>query len=147
MNPRKKLSQTHNALVATLAVAILAAGAPALAGAQSSVAYINNPVKVVRYVVTAPTANQWPGWGGTYQGIEDSASVTISFVNGANVAATSVQFAVRHGKETELIVDKGTFSPGTSITHDFSLGPQFDGASSVEVREVTFADGTSWQQG
>ena len=54
--------------------------------------------------------------------------------------------AVRIGKATETIVDKGTFSPGTTITHDFAQNGLFSAASEIEVEQVTFADGTSWQR-
>jgi hypothetical protein len=44
-----------------------------------------------------------------------------------------------------VIVDKGTFSPGTRITHSFMQSPLLVGASSVHIRKVTFADGSTWQ--
>jgi hypothetical protein len=147
MQPRNKIPQANKILVATLAAAVIAAGAPAVAGAESTIAYTSAPIKVVSYSIDESTATQLPDWGGTYSSFEGPASLSISFVNGANVAATRVEFAVREGKETELVVDKGTFAPGTSITNEFTLAPQFGKASAIEVREVTFADGTTWQQG
>ena len=131
--------------IATVAAAVVAAGGSAPAGAQSSVAYATNPIKIVRYSVEQAYAAPGPAWGG-YLGLEIPGKITISYVNGGAVPATSVAFAVRIGKATETIVDKGTFSPGTTITHDFAEGGLFSAASAIEVEQVTFADGTSWQR-
>jgi ABC-type oligopeptide transport system substrate-binding subunit len=130
--------------LASLAAAV-AAGAYTPASAQSSVAYSNNPVKLVSYSVEPAYTAPVPAWGGTLLGIESAGNVTVSFVNSANAPATSVEFAVREGKRMETIVDKGTFSPGASITHEFALNPEFGSTSDVEIEQVTFADGTSWQ--
>ena len=85
-------------------------------------------------------------WGGNYLGFANSGNLSISFVNARGVAATQVEFALRAGKATEILVDKGTFSPGTSITHDFAVESQFSDASALEVVSVTFADGTTWER-
>jgi hypothetical protein len=147
MQPRNKFPQANKILVATLAAAVIAAGAPAVAGAASTIAYTSDPIKVVSYSVESQAAIQLPDWGSTYSSFESPASLSISFVNGATVAATRVEFAVREGRATELVVDKGTFAPGTSITKEFTVAPQFGNAAAIEVREVTFADGSTWQQG
>jgi hypothetical protein len=132
-------------LIATAAVALIA-GSAANAGAQTKVAYTNTPVKIVSYSLTPSYAAPTPSWGGTYMNISGSGEVTISFVNTGNSAATSVQFVVRSNKTSELIVDKGTFSPGASITHHFSLDPQIGASAQLEVERVAFDDGSVWQR-
>jgi hypothetical protein len=131
-------------LIATAAAALIA-GTSATAGAQSTVAYTNNPIKVVSYALEPSYSVTVPAWTSTLS-IESSGKVTISFVNAGAVPATSVQFAVRSNKVTELILDKGTFSPGANIKHDFSLDPTLGSSAEVDVEHVTFADGTVWQR-
>jgi hypothetical protein len=62
------------------------------------------------------------------------------------VPATTVTFTVRNGNDAKTIVDRGTFSPGTTIKHDFDVDPGFGSRPSVEVQSVVFADGTTWQR-
>jgi hypothetical protein len=139
-NPKMK-----KLFIATVAAAI-AAGATLPAAAQQSVAYSTDPIKVLSYSTEAANVIALPpALGGTYANLDSAANLSISFVNGSALPAASVRFAVREGKRTEIIVDKGTFSPGTTITHDFSVEPQFADATAVEVLQVTFADGSSWQ--
>ncbi|HTJ24970.1 MAG TPA: hypothetical protein VMA36_02295 [Candidatus Limnocylindria bacterium] len=132
-------------LFSSLAVTALAAAIAAPAVAQTQTAYVKDPIAVEGFSADSdfsPRASQW------FDGINItglSSDVTISFVNTANVPAKSVEFAVRAGKHTCLIVDKGTFSPGTRITHTFLQSPELENASSVSIRKVTFADGSSWQ--
>lgn len=76
-------------------------------------------------------------------------SLQISFVNHAPVAAKNVKFVVRFGGASETIVDRGTFSQNVAIEQSFD--PSVDifgnGAADCSVASVTFADGTTWQQG
>ena len=130
-------------LIATIAAALLT-GPCLAASAQTKVAYTSDPINIVRYSLEPSYTQPIPVWGGTYMNIDGAGKVTISFVNSGVVPATSVQFALRSDKATELIVDKGTFSPGASIVHDFSS--DFDSAAGLEVEQVTFADGTVWQR-
>jgi hypothetical protein len=134
----------YKILSSSLAVTALATAIAAPANAQSQTAYVNDPIAVKRFSANpdyAPARAQW------FDGITTSASsdVIISFVDTAPVAATKVVFAVRSGGHTCFIVDKGTFSPGTRITHSFPRSAELDNASSIEVRKVTFADGTTWE--
>jgi hypothetical protein len=140
-------SRVQKPFIVTVAAAAIAASASAPGGAQQRLAYENTPVRIQHvsaahgYVSPAVTS-----FGGSW-GIATSTDFNISFVNAGNVPATTIAFTVRNGNDTETIVDTGTFSPGTSITHDFEVGPAFGAASSVEVQSVFFADGTSWQRG
>jgi hypothetical protein len=76
-------------------------------------------------------------------------SLQISFVNHAPVAAKDVKFLVRYAGATETIDDRGTFSQNVAIEQSFD--PSVDlfgnGAADCTVASVTFADGTTWQQG
>jgi hypothetical protein len=136
---------TATAIVAAAAAAAIASAAVP-AAAEHLVAYTTDPIKVVSYSIAPISAAPVPVWGGTYMNVASVGQVTISFVDLGGVAAKSVRFTVRSGNATETITDKGTFSPGTSITHDFSLAPEFGNASTVEVAHVTFADGTTWDR-
>jgi len=133
-----------NHLIVTAAAALIAATS-ASAGAQSTVAFSNDPVKVVSYSLQPAYAVAIPAYASSLY-IESTGKVTISFVNANAAPATIVRFAVRSSKATELIVDKGTFSQGARITHDFSLDPNVGTSPQVEVEQVTFADGTAWQR-
>jgi hypothetical protein len=132
-------------LIATAAAALIACSTMA-AGAQTQVAYTNSPVKVVSYSLEPSYTAPIPTWGGTYMNIESSGQVTISFVNTGNAPATSVEFVVHSNKTSEVIVDKGTFSPGASITHHFSLDPRLGASAQLDVEQVAFDDGTVWQR-
>jgi hypothetical protein len=139
MNPMKKY------IVATLAAAALASGLGAPAGAETQTLYTDNPV-TLRGVTVNPVLMP-RGGPSTYTGfdfIPTSSDVTISFVNTANVPAKIIEFAVRSGNRTALIVDKGTFAPGTSVVHTFTESTEFDNKSSVHIQAVTFADGSTW---
>ena len=135
----------NKVLIATAVATVISASASIPASANSSVAFANDPIKVVRYAVHPAFAAYVPGWGSSYQDAAATGNVTVSFVNAGNVPVTSVQFLIRNGKQTATVTDNGTFSAGTPITHDFAVGPEFDNASAIEVEKVTLADGTSWQ--
>lgn len=131
-------------LTAAFALAALASGLAAPASAQTQTAFTNDPIAIqgfTAYSQFAPLASE------TSDGVDlgpDSSDVTIAFVNTAAVPAKSVTFAVRSGRQTRIIVDKGTFSPGTRIVHTFNESPEFDDSSSVSVVGVAFADGSTW---
>jgi hypothetical protein len=133
-----------SSIVAALAALALATDLAAPASAQTQTAYSTNPVTVSGFTAEpvlspagVPTLSGW-------RLAPSSSEVTISFVNTANVPAKRVEFAVRSGHKTAVIVYKGTFSPGTSIVHTFNERTDFDNASSVRVQAVTFADGSTW---
>jgi hypothetical protein len=54
---------------------------------------------------------------------------------------------VSDGRTTSRIVDKGTFSSGVAIDHNF-ITPQFQddlGNVTCSVQAVAFTDGSTWQ--
>jgi hypothetical protein len=140
----ERIYRPGKSLLTLLAAAAIATAAAAPAAAQSTVAFNNDPVRIQHYSVGSSSVPV-SSWGGNL-GFASSANVSISFVNARGVAATRVEFALRAGKATEILVDKGTFSPGTSITHEFAVDSQFSDASALQVVGVTFADGTSWER-
>jgi hypothetical protein len=109
------------------AAAAIAAGTSAAASAQSTVACSIDPIKVVHYSVDTEYTQPLPFFGGA--------------------PATNVRFAARSGKSPETIVDNGTFSRGSTITHEFAVSPLNGDASQIDVEGMTFADGTLWQRG
>lgn len=131
-------------IVAALAAAALATDLAAPASAQTQTVYANNPV-TLRDFTASPVLS--PVGSSTLGGFDlspTSTNLTISFLNTANVAAKSIEFEVQSGSRTVLIVDKGTFAPGTRIVHRFNESSELDNISSVRVQAVTFADGSSW---
>jgi hypothetical protein len=74
--------------------------------------------------------------------------VAVTFVNHATVAAKSVTFRVRYDYHTELIEDRGTFSPGVKIQANFKyfLGANYfrDLPDICQIIRVNFADGSHW---
>jgi hypothetical protein len=76
-------------------------------------------------------------------------SLQISFVNHAPVAAKDVKFLVNYRGATETIDDRGTFSNNVVIDQSFAQSVNLfgNGAAECSVASVTFADGTTWQQG
>ncbi len=74
-------------------------------------------------------------------------SLAISFVNQDAKPISSVAFEVSDGSTTSRIVDKGTFSNGVEIDHNYAA-PQFGiNLSDVtcSIQSVAFADGSTWQ--
>ena len=74
--------------------------------------------------------------------------VAVTFVNHAPVVATSVTFRVRYDYHTELIEDRGKFSPGVKIQATFRefVGANYfrDLPDICEIVRVRFADGSVW---
>jgi hypothetical protein len=77
----------------------------------------------------------------------DAGHVAVKFVNESNVPATSVKFSVANGRNMHTIVDKGTFSPGAQIEHNFAVGGGLNqlANTTAKVAEVEFADGSAWR--
>ncbi len=69
--------------------------------------------------------------------------IHISFVNHGSKPISSVAFAVDEDGTTSTIVDRGTFSPGTTISH-YWRGERTLADVSCSVNSILFADGTSW---
>src|ERR1700676_2217624 len=133
-------------LISVVAAAAALSAAPVIAGAApETAAFTNGPVSL-------STCNSYtaPGFVATLEGpgvaIPDIPFVEISFVNRFELAAKKVRFALRSSAGAEVIVDSGTFSPGTTITHLFS--PNSVGTNGVQcaVESVVFADGSAWMR-
>ena len=78
-----------------------------------------------------------------------ASGIQISYKNTYHLAATKVKFFVDYRGQRDIIVDKGTFSPGTKISHgfeDFSgmvwEGPTPDYCLPIYVK---FSDGSIWE--
>jgi ABC-type transport system involved in cytochrome bd biosynthesis fused ATPase/permease subunit len=141
----QKITMMIKTVLSSFAVTALTASLAAPAAAQKQTAYVKNPVTVEGFSADSdfvPSAAQLFGGMNVANELSD---VTISFVNTANVPAKRIEFAVTSGKHTCVIVDKGTFSPGARITHTFLQSSELVGASSVTIRKVTFADGSTWE--
>jgi hypothetical protein len=106
------------------------------------------------YTATAPvsvascalnfTPNIPQPFGASTPGTE---SLSISFVNQDSKSISSVAFNVSDGNTTSRIVDKGTFSNGVQINHEYAA-PQFGADVSdvtCSIQSVAFADGSTWQ--
>src|SRR5271165_3442386 len=120
----ERICRPGKLFMTSAAAAAIALSVSSAASAQPAVAYTNEPIRVVHYSVNV-TTTPLSTWGGNQLDVTGGGNVSISFVNVRNVAATSVEFALREGKSSETFVDKGTFSPGTSITHEFGVAPDF----------------------
>jgi hypothetical protein len=74
------------------------------------------------------------------------ASLEITFVNRSNMDVTDVVFATEVNGFANRINDVGRFAKGVLIRHSFPVNP-FDvkGNLDVQVVQVSFADGTVWQ--
>lgn len=138
----------NNHLIAAAAAALTSV-ALSPAGAQPQTAYANDPIKIVRYAVApqySPPVLGWP-WGRPNSESEAGSELMISFVNAGSVPATAVRFTVRSGERIETIVDKGIFTPGVGITHEFTAKFQPGDVPAIDVEAVNLADGTFWQRG
>jgi hypothetical protein len=129
--------------LAPVAASALATALVAPANAMSQTASVSDPVAIKRFSACLDYSTATPFYGAD-RGSEASV-VTISFADTANLPIKRVVFAVRAGNYRSLIVDKGTFSPGTRITHSFLRNRELGQGSTVKVLNVTFADGSTWR--
>ena len=73
----------------------------------------------------------------------------ITYVNNANVAATEIDFGLvaRHSL-IAVVTDKGTFSPGATVDHEFSVDRQIFPIGTefpyCAVMRVIYTDGSTW---
>jgi hypothetical protein len=115
---------------ATLGAALLLAGAPAAAFADTAV---SNPI-VVSDVQIQPVSEEHQVGSGI---------VSVAFDNTSNRAVSEVVFELDSDTDVEHFNDVGTFAPGVTIKHAF----QSDNGSAdaqLKVDAVKFADGTVW---
>ena len=75
--------------------------------------------------------------------------IQISYKNTYSIAATKVKFFVDYRGQRNIIVDKGTFSPGVKISHQFMdfNGMVWEGVTPDYCLPiyVAFSNGASWQ--
>jgi hypothetical protein len=117
-------------IAATLGVAILLAGSPLLASAdtQASPIHLDN-VEVLR----AQSGDSYiPG------------SANISFTNDANAPATNIVFVLESkGDILARYEDVGSFAKGTTINHSFP-DAESENDQQIAVQRATFTNGTVW---
>jgi hypothetical protein len=74
------------------------------------------------------------------------ALLQITFQNYSSAEATDVVFAVEGNGFAKQINDVGRFAKGVQIRHNFPVNPfSVGGPIYVRIVQVSFADGTVWQ--
>jgi hypothetical protein len=74
------------------------------------------------------------------------ASLEITFENHSNADATDVVFAIESNDFIYRFNDVESFAKGVQIHHSFPVDPfSVTAKPSVQVVQVSFADGTVWQ--
>jgi hypothetical protein len=119
--------------MATLGAALIVAGAPALASAQTTQ---DGPVRLDNVSITQSY--------GVYNDFEPG-RVSVSFTNQSAVAATGVTFDLTDAAGNVLAEykDSGSYQPGATVRHSFE-DIHVEDNQKIEIAAVTFADGTSW---
>ncbi len=118
----------HKAVAA--AAAILVAGAPALASAQTTA-----PVAITGEQVQPQTIG-----AELYQ----QGEVRFSFMNNRNVPATEVDFTLSSaGQDLGTYYDYGTFPKGVTIDN-FFVTDETAHNQQIKIASVKFADGSTW---
>jgi hypothetical protein len=114
---------------AIAAAAVLAAGTPVVAFAQTTA-----PVAIVSSTIVPQVADA----SRFQQGF-----VSYTFVNMANTPATEVDFALEGNGQTTTLRDVGTFSKGVAIERGLAIAGEARDQQ-LSVAEVKFADGSVW---
>jgi hypothetical protein len=135
-----------NTILKVWAAATVAATAPVPAQAQNIAYAAKSPIAITSFRINDSYA---PGTIGSE--LEQAPQfvpndLSVKFVNTGTVPATTVKFALNAGRYAQTIIDKGTFSPGVQIRHDFALADGVDALpnATCNVMEVDFADGSVW---
>lgn len=102
---------------------------------------LTNPVQISNCSVDTEIASTSSGDSPSYQVI--GTLLHIRFVNNGPTPISSVAFTVSEDGKTSTIVDRGTFSPGVSISHTFQ-GEMYGYDAGCTVASVLFADGSAW---
>jgi hypothetical protein len=102
---------------------------------------LTNPVAVSNCSVSAEAASISSGDSPLYEVI--GSLLQIRFVNNGATPISSVAFAVTEDGKTSTILDRGTFSPGVTISHSFRA-PTYTYGATCRVESVLFADGSAW---
>ena len=122
---------------AALAALTILAGMPAVTFAQTTPAPEPNLVGRLSVTPSESVANGEQTLPG---------SVDLAFKNVSDLAETEVSFELI-GSDGDLgtLRDSGHFAPGITIRHHFfDPNGSLDGAATVTVSRVTFADGSVW---
>lgn len=102
---------------------------------------------------TAGTAHPWIDPYGVWHTATDfpytEGFLAITYVNDAKKPAKEIDFGlVSRGTLIAVANDVGTFSPGTSIAHEFGVNPEIFPIGTAfpycAVMRVKYADGTEW---
>jgi hypothetical protein len=117
---------------------------PTFAGAQT-VAFSTSPVAVTAFHVNTSIEPGSPNLDVAPQFI--AGSLSIDFVNKSGMPVKSVTFLISDGRNTQRIVDDGTFSPGVQIKHRFAADDSISayGDATCKITEISFADGSAWR--
>ncbi len=129
-------------IVNIVAAAATIVAVPTFARAQT-VAFSTSPVAVTGFHVNIsvdPSGN--PDVAPQFI----AGSLSIDFVNKTGTPAKSVTFLISDGRNTQHIVDDGTFSPDVQIKHRFAAGDGISayGDPTCKVTDIRFADGSAW---
>lgn len=125
--------QTITSLTATLGAALLLAGAPALASADTQA----GPIRIDGVQLVSQSTSEYN---------VAPIAARISFTNEGSSPATDVVFALESGSGYVLDTynDVGSFAPGVAVRHSFNDHNPSDDGQRVAVAKVTFADGSVW---
>lgn len=111
-----------------------------LSHTQPAAPSVPAPVKIAECFYVAPPIVEDDGMPAQPDALR------IAFVNDAPRVATDVHVVVRFGNHTQTINERGRFSPGVLIDHQFT--PIADATplkpASCEVAAVTYTDGSRW---
>jgi hypothetical protein len=120
------LARTLLASAAVLSLGLAASAGPA------------DPVQV-NSIDVAPALGETTGYA--------PGMLSVSFTNTAATPATEVDFNLLgyNGRVIGRFEDTGSFAPGVVINHSFP-DAALDNKQSVEVEDVTFADGSTWSK-
>lgn len=118
-------------LSATLGIAILLAGSPVIASAQTQ----SGPIRLDKVEITQ-----------SYGSLDEFAPglVTVAFTNENDAPATDIVFDLQSGgKLLDRYEDVGTYAKGETVRHSFQ-DIQIANDQELTVEKATFADGSVW---
>jgi len=102
---------------------------------------LTNPVQISTCSIQTEIATTSSGDSPTYEVV--GSLLHVRFVNTGTTPVSSVAFAVTEDGKTSTILDRGTFSPGITISHSFRA-PTYTYGATCKVESVLFADGSAW---
>lgn len=127
--------KAHTLASIALALGLLATQAPRLGYAQETARAETTPIQIQRLGITQTAGRASRAW------------VALWFRNESTITADEIRVVLRYNGSESVIVDKGTFSPGVIIAHEF-VAPadiqRFRKTAEATVRYVKYVDGTHW---